>query len=218
VLQAVTEAQPDALIHLGDFGHSYKASRSASQRGYVRSMRLLDPLLRDMRARDAVLAVLGNHDYYFDAVAVRQWLEGLGIRVLVNEHHVLQRGSARLAVLGVDDAKEGGIDLARAADGLPDDLIPRILLSHNPDGVFAIEPESRLCVAISGHTHGGQVSLPWYGAPARFCRICGRRSANGWVPNDRVRLYVTKGVGGMIPFRINVPPEIVLARLRPANP
>lgn len=178
-------------------------------------MRLLTPMLETLHARDGVLGLLGNHDYYFDGPAVRQWLESLGIRVLINEHHVVERDGARLAFVGVDDEKEGCIDLERAVAGTPDDA-PRVLLSHNPDGTFRVEPRFRIAVVLSGHTHGGQIVLPWYGAPLRFCRICSRHSASGWVPNSFAPLYVTTGVGGMTPFRINVPPEIVLARLRRA--
>jgi predicted MPP superfamily phosphohydrolase len=203
------------VVLLGDYGHSYKRSRSASVRGYRRSMRMLTPVLRSLRARDGTLALLGNHDHYFDAAEVRRWLESLGARVLVNEHHVLRHGGAGVALVGVDDAKEGRVDIATASAGLPDEL-PRILLTHNPDGVFAIEPAARIALAIAGHTHGGQVVLPWYGAPATFCRICRRLTASGWVPNAHTPLFVTTGVGGMIPFRINADPEIVIAHLRRA--
>jgi predicted MPP superfamily phosphohydrolase len=175
-------------------------------------MRLLAPMLRRLGAPDGVLAVLGNHDYYFDASRVRQWLTQCGARVLVNEPHVIEREDAFLAVLGLDDLLEGQIDLAAAGRGVPDEA-PRILISHNPDGVFRLDGKTPVAVMLSAHTHGGQIVLPWYGAPLRFCRVCGRHSARGWVPNAHAPLYVTSGVGGMIPFRINVKPEIVLVRL-----
>jgi predicted MPP superfamily phosphohydrolase len=214
-VRAANESEPDMVVLLGDYGHSYKRSRSASARGYRRSMEMLTPVLRSLRARDAIIALLGNHDHYFDAPAVRRWLESLGARVLVNEHVVLRRGDAGIALLGIDDAKEGHADIEAAITGLPDGM-PRVLLTHNPDGVFATKPAARIALAVAGHTHGGQVVLPWYGAPATFCRICRRLTASGWVPNDHVPLFVTTGVGGMIPFRINAVPEIVIARLRRA--
>jgi uncharacterized protein len=215
-LRAAAEAEPDLLVLLGDYGHSYKRSRAVSRPGYRRSMRLLTPLLETLQTRDGVIGLLGNHDYYFDGPAVRRWLESLGVRVLVNEHYVVERNGARVAFVGVDDEKEGHIDLERAVAGLPDDA-PRILLSHNPDGTFLVEPRFQIATVLSGHTHGGQIVLPWYGAPLRFCRICGRHEARGWVTNRFAPLYVTSGVGGMVPFRINAPPEIVLARLRRAS-
>ncbi|HJU88705.1 MAG TPA: metallophosphoesterase [Gemmatimonadaceae bacterium] len=214
-VRAAAADDPDLVVHLGDYGYSYKRSRSASRRGYRRSMARLTPLLRTLRARDGVVALLGNHDYYYDAGGVRDWLESLGMHVLVNAPYVLQRGSARVVLLGIDDAGEGCIDVGRALLGAPDDAT-RILLSHNPDGVYTIEPGHRISGVIAGHTHGGQIVLPWYGAIATFCRICGRRTATGWVPNDHAPLYVTKGVGGMIPVRLNCTPEVLLVRLRRA--
>lgn len=211
-VHAVMDDAPDAIALLGDYGHSYELSRPLSRRGYRHSMQLLTPVLQTLRAPDGIVALLGNHDYYFDAQQTREWLESLGIAVLVNAQRVLHRGPARVALVGVDDAAEGRIDIDGASTGLPDDA-PRILLSHNPDGVYAIEPRHRIDVVIAGHTHGGQIVLPGYGAIATYCRICKRKSATGWVPNERAPLYVTKGVGGMIPLRINCTPEVLLVRL-----
>lgn len=209
---AVQRATPDLIVLLGDFGFSYRLSRAPSRLGYGRSMRLLTPMLRELNAPDGVAAVLGNHDYYFDADAVSRWLQAWGIRVLRNERIELEREQARLALLGVEDAREGRADVARAAAGLSPD-VPRILLSHTPDGCYVIG-DTRVDVVLAGHTHGGQIVLPYYGAPLRFCRICGRHTASGWVPNEYAPLYVTTGVGGMIPLRVNAPPEIVIATLR----
>lgn len=209
---AAIGARPDLLVLLGDFGFSYKISRPPSRLGYGRAMRLLTPMLRELEAPDGVVAVLGNHDYYFDADAVAHWLTSWSVRVLRNAHCVIARGDARLAIVGVEDAKEGIVDAANAVAGLPPD-VPRLCLSHNPDGVLLLAG-TPVDAVLAGHTHGGQVVLPLVGAPLRFCRICGPRHASGWVPNEIAPLYVTTGVGGMIPFRLNAPPEIVVVTLR----
>ena len=61
--------------------------------------------------------------------------------------------------------------------------------------------------------------LPWFGAPMTMARICTRRAASGWVPNDIAPLYVTRGLGEQLPLplRINCPPEILVVRLRSAQ-
>ena len=89
-------------------------------------------------------------------------------------------------------------------------------LSHEPDGIRHLDPRLRVDVMLAGHTHGGQIVLPGYGAPLTMSRTCGRRSANGWVTNPRAPLYVTRGLGEQLPLpvRINCPPEIVVLRLR----
>jgi predicted MPP superfamily phosphohydrolase len=175
-------------------------------------MRLLTPFLRELDTPDGVVAVLGNHDYYFDAEAVTRWLEAWNVRVLRNASIEIVRGGERLALVGLEDAKEGTIDASRALGGVSP-AVPRLVLSHNPDGVLCLAG-AHVDAVLAGHTHGGQIVLPLVGAPIRFCRICGPHHARGWVPNDHAPLYVSSGVGGMVPLRVNVPPEIVVATLR----
>ena len=91
---------------------------------------------------------------------------------------------------------------------------PLIVLSHNPDGVLSLCRESRARLVLSGHTHGGQVVLPLYGAPVTFTRICGRQTASGWIPNATAPLYVSRGVGAQWPIRFRCPPEVLIIRLR----
>jgi predicted MPP superfamily phosphohydrolase len=203
---------PDLIVLLGDYGLSFESAIWLSKI-FNRSMyRGLSPILRRLSARDGVLAVLGNHDYDVSADAVRSWLVSLGVDVLVNDCRIVRRGDATLAIGGVDDYKKGTIDPEGGCRDVPGD-VPRIILSHNPDGVRLLDRASRVDLVLAGHTHGGQVVVPWYGAPLRFCKICGRRTARGWVPNARAPLYVSAGVGAAVPLRFNCPPEVVIVRL-----
>ena len=212
-VEMLNAARPDLAVLLGDFGVSFKYAYRPSRGSYRRMFGVLGRVLREIRARDGVLAVLGNHDHYYNSRAVVDWLLALGIRILENEHVVIERGAARLAVGGVGDAREGLVDPAGGLGGAPGD-VPRIVLSHNPDGVMCLASDVRVDLMLSGHTHGGQVVLPLYGAPLRLARVCGRHTASGWVPNDRTALYVSRGVGAQIPLRFACPPEVVLVRLR----
>lgn len=214
--RAVEEIQrrsPDLIALLGDYATSFKRSRTLSARLYRAEMRRLTPLLSSLTAPDGVVSLLGNHDYYFDGDAVADWLAALGTRVLRNTHVEVTRGAARLTIAGVDDAIEGTVD-ARAAFAGADPAAPRVLLSHNPDAVYSLDNEARPALVLAGHTHGGQVSIPFFGPPVQFCRICTRHAAQGWIPNPYAPLFVSAGVGSHFPIRVGVTPDALLVRLR----
>jgi predicted MPP superfamily phosphohydrolase len=133
----------------------------------------------------------------------------------VNEAMLVARGGARLAIAGLDDVREGRPDPQAGCEGVPPG-VPRIVLSHNPDGVLKLAPSVRPALVLSGHTHGGQVVLPFYGAPIRVSRITTRKAASGWIPNRYAPLFVTTGVGSQIPLRFGSVPEVLIVRLRAA--
>jgi predicted MPP superfamily phosphohydrolase len=214
VVDAVERADADLVALLGDYGVSFKRSRLPGRLLYPPAMAAMTPMLRSLRARDGMVAVLGNHDYFHDAPAVVAWLTHSGATVLVNDHVCIERDGAVLVCAGVDDAKEGRVDPAAGCASVPAEL-PRVILSHNPDGVLHFAPETRADLVLAGHTHGGQVVFPGFGAPLRLARICGPHTARGWIPNPRAPLYVSAGLGTVIPFRFNCAPEIVVVRLTP---
>ena len=211
------DAEPDLIVMLGDYGPSAKTTPRLSRWLYARSMRALTPVLTPLHARDGVLAVVGNHDYYGGMEYTRRWLESLGVRVLLNDAVRIQRGGETLVVGGVEDPLEGTPDPNGGID--PDtssNREPTIVLSHNPDGILHLNPKRRIDLVLSGHTHGGQVVIPFFGAPITSSRVCRWRHASGWVPNDRVPLYVSRGVGTQTPVRFNCRPEVTILRLRNA--
>lgn len=209
----IQQRRPDFIALLGDYGVSFARSRRLSRMLYPREMRALTPVLRGLRAPDGVVALIGNHDYYYDGPAVADWLSTTGIRVLMNEHVEVARGAARLTIGGVDDALEGTPDIAAAFAGSSLE-VPRILLSHNPDVVLTPGDTPAPALVLAGHTHGGQVLLPFFGAPVRFARVGSRHIVQGWIPNGYAPLFVSAGVGSQIPLRFGVVPDAVLVRLR----
>ena len=159
------------------------------------------------------MALLGNHDYYAGAEQVQRWLTDIGAAVLVNGARVMSRGNSGLRVAGLDDVFEGTPDPAIGSDTRS--RTPTIVLSHNPDGLLYLHPELRVDLVVAGHTHGGQIVVPGYGAPLTMAEVCSRRSASGWISHPRAPLYVTRGLGEQLPlpFRVNCRRELVVVRL-----
>ena len=220
VARAVAESMrwtPDLVALLGDYGLSFEGFDGVSHRLYAAGLASLRELLAPVRAPDGIVGVLGNHDH-FGGVAplTRRAIADMGVTLLENSALHLSREGASLVVAGVGDADLGVVDLARARDGaLPD--TPTVVLSHSPDGVLALEPGHRVDVVLSGHTHGGQVVIPGWGAILTMSRVCRRRMASGWVPNARAPLYVSRGIGTQIPLRFWCPPELTRVCLRRAG-
>lgn len=164
-----------------------------------------------LRAPLGVVAVLGNHDWWFDGVRIRKALESRGIRVLDNENLKLTRQGKSFWLSGLADLWTRG-DATAATLGQIQDSDPVVVLTHNPD-VFPVIP-SRVSLTVAGHTHGGQVNFPLLGrlvVPSRF----GQRYAYGLIEEDEKKLFVTGGIGtSIIPVRFRVRPEIVILELR----
>lgn len=168
----------------------------------------LAPHLRPLTARKPVYAVLGNHDWWKDGAQVRAALESAGVIVLEDQAVQARFGACRLWVVGIGDKWEAPHDIGKAFAGVGDDA-PAIALTHNPD-LFPDIP-SRASLTIAGHTHGGQVRLPWIGTPV----IPGdQRYAGGYLIEHGRHLFVSTGIGtSILPVRFGVPPEISRLRL-----
>jgi predicted MPP superfamily phosphohydrolase len=189
-------------------------------------------ILAGLRAPDGVLAVLGNHDagvfsrtrHRPDARRI-DFLVGelgkAGARVLENEALVVSRGEDRMRVVGLGDLWCRRFEPRRVLPAEP--RLPTVALSHNPDTA----PElSRLgCdLILSGHTHGGQVSIPLIGPPMLPVRrkdlAAGlhRLGEDPDAPDEEAPayVYVNRGVGWLRRIRFRVRPEVTVLRLRPA--
>ena len=214
IVQAANELQPDLIVLLGD----YVAGMERYRTGTV-SIADWTAALRPLRAPYGVHAVLGNHDWWVDPRGVRLGLEKVGIRVLENDAFKLQAGGRRFWLAGLGDqlAKRVGgrfvgvDDLDGTVAQTMGDEDPVILLAHEPD-IFVKVP-LRITLTLSGHTHGGQVRLPFVGRPVVPSKY-GQRFAYGHVAEGGRHLLVSSGLGlSGLPVRIMVPPEIALVTL-----
>ncbi len=186
-------------------------------------------LARSFRARDGVYAIFGNSEHK-NGIRPHQFARTLaahGIVPLMNAHALLHRGGATLALAGVDDPTNDKDRLADALAGLPADLCT-LLLMHTPDGV-AEAVFRGVDLVLSGHTHGGQVALPFFG-PLYTHSLLGRRMSHGYYAGKKLRrivgirpghtqLYVTRGLGvSGLALRFLTRPELTILTLRPGVP
>ena len=203
VFRRAVALAPDVVVYTGDFVSWYPPTFGKMRRLFERAP----------RGALGTVGILGNHDYGRDwshaeiADEVAATAGASGVRVLRNEVTEI----AGLQVAGLDDlwagrfAPEGAmarLDPARAA----------IALSHNPDTADLPGWGTFRGWILSGHTHGGQVRLPFL--PPPFLPVRNKRYASGVcdAPGGR-RLYVSRGVGHLAPVRLNVRPEITLFTL-----
>ncbi len=205
IVEQVNEGQPDLVVLLGDFVIQEVVG------GKFVEPEVFAEILKGLRARHGVFAVLGNHDWWYDGPRVRRALESVGIRVLDDEVTRIERDGEAIWLAGLADAWTNQTDI-RGTLARVTDASPVIALTHNPD-LFIRIPQ-RVVLTLAGHTHGGQVNLPFLGrlrVPSEF----GQRYAAGHVVENNHHLFVTTGIGtSIIPVRFRVPPEIVFLTLK----
>ena len=201
VVTRTNDEHPDLVLILGDLvvqgvvgGHRIEAEPIAEVLG-----RLQAPL--------GIIAVLGNHDWWYDGPRVEKALRAFGILVLENTTRLLQFKGKSFWVVGIADLWTRKPDIQGALKQVTTDD-PVLMITHNPD-IFPDVP-SRVSLTLAGHTHGGQVNLPIAGrlvVPSRY----GQRYAFGHIVEDGRHLFVGGGVGtSILPVRFRVPPEIVV--------
>ena len=155
-----------------------------------------------------VYAVLGNHD----SITMVPDLEALGVRVLLNECVVIERGKASIYLAGVDDAHFFRADnIEKAAAEIPQGCVS-VLLSHTPE-IYRQAAHAGFDLMLSGHTHGGQICLPG-GVPILLEADLPRAFAAGAWRHGEMAGYTSVGTGSsVVPVRFNSRPEITLHRL-----
>jgi predicted MPP superfamily phosphohydrolase len=203
VADLVLAQKPDVLLITGDFLIGYDFNAAAQQAIHE----LIDGL-SPLAALVPTFAVLGNHDYWVNAAAVRQMLRTAAITDLTNQVFTIHRMGERLHLCGVDDVWDGDVRLDDVLAELNDDGAA-ILLAHEPDFADTSAATGRFDLQLSGHSHGGQIVLPVLGPPR--LPYLGRKYPSGLYKVREMFQYTNRGVGmARLPIRINCPPEITL--------
>ncbi len=170
-------------------------------------------LLRPLSAPMGVWFVLGNTD---QPDTVRDILAGTNVELLQDETRRLGHGDRRLLLAGADFASRSAV-FVRGLERHADDGEIVVLLAHYPDVMHDLERDSRVDLVVAGHTHGGQVNVPFFGPPITLSSVPRRVAAGGYHQVEGVRIYVSRGIGcerASAPrIRLNCPPELTLLTL-----
>ncbi|HEV2815655.1 MAG TPA: metallophosphoesterase [Allosphingosinicella sp.] len=203
IVGRINALRPDLVLIAGDFiSDKRMATRHYGQREAAAP-------LAGLRAPLGVFAVLGNHDHWRDRAGARAALAAANVRLLDNE----AVAAGPLALGGVDDAFTRHDDLPATVAAMRALPGARILLSHSPDPFPRLPGDVGLMLA--GHTHCGQIRLPFVGAVSTMSRY-GQRYACGLVRERGRTLIVTAGLGTSgLPLRLGAVPDLWLVRLGP---
>lgn len=207
VVARTLRERPDLVALLGDYvDRDVALATPVAPEAVARALAAL-------RGPLGTFAVLGNHDRGTDGKRVRQALDREGITVLENRAVEVRGAAAPLWVAGLADAARRRPSLDATLRAVPPHAAV-LLLAHRPD-VFPRVP-ARVALTLAGHTHGGQVNLPWLRArviPSRY----GDRYDRGHKVEGGRHLFVSSGIGtSSIPLRLGRPPEVVILELQPA--
>lgn len=211
VVEAINAQNPDMIFLLGDFIDTERSS-----------LEDLEPL-KYLKATHGIFAIVGNHDagHYLTldrtpyvtvdrTEDVKSVLEAMNITFLRNEHRLLTLDHGTICIAGTDDSFMKSCSLIDTFKHIHIDT-PIILLSHNPD-IINDHLYQRSDVILSGHTHGGQIRLPFIGPLGPMPTRIARRIDQGWFTlKSKTKLFITHGCGETwARARLFCPPEIVV--------
>lgn len=210
VVEQVNRLAPDLVLLVGDYVSEGPLPPARGAQMSYPCAEILSGIQCPQR-----WCVLGNHDAKVGPVIVTDALESHGLPVLANNYVPFERNGARLWIAGVKDVGVSDPDLHLAAPrGLQTAREPVILLAHEPDFADRVVRHGGVDLMLSGHTHGGQVRLPFFGA--MYVPPLGRKYIEGLFHLENgLQLYVNRGIGTVgVPFRFDCRPELTLITLR----
>ena len=213
-IDLINTQHPDMIVYTGDI-------QNTQPQDIYRHMDVLSSL----RAKDGIYSILGNHDYgdYIcgntakKVANMRETMsleKQMGWTLLMNEHRYIDRGKSHIIIAGMENDGDGirfpqKGNIKKALKGINDDDFI-LMLEHDPSSWRRrIIPDGRAQLTLSGHTHKMQFALfDW--CPMSLTG----KEVNGWYTKDEQSLFVTAGLGGLIPFRFGAPAEIAVITLK----
>jgi len=211
IVHRINALSADVVLVTGDFitrgSLTFVASRHAAHR--------CAEILATLKAPETY-TILGNHDVAVGASLVIDALRSAKVPILVNQYVSVERGGSCIWLCGADDAQTGHPNLDLAIPSNPDG--PVVLMVHEPDYADTVIQHPRgplVDLMLSGHSHGGQVRIPFIGP--LILPPMGQKYVMGHFRIGNMQLYVNRGVGSVgLPFRLNCVPEITIHTLQPA--
>jgi len=203
VVERTNALKPDLIVCTGDYVHERNSTKQIDK---------VWPILSMLTAPAGVYSVLGNHDHWADSARSDYWLERTG-QDLRHKAVSIERERQKLWLAGAGDLYEDHVDLDGLLNKIPNDEC-RIVLAHNPDSADSTFSR-RIDLMISGHTHGGQVNIPFIGTP--ILPVNNKNYSSGLKSSLRGgKVFISKGIGWtLLPIRFNCYPEIVVLELMP---
>ena len=214
IIRKVNSLNPDLIVFTGDL-----VNTSSSE------INQFEDVLSQLKAKDGVLSVLGNHDYCLyksyvtpdspekELSKVVSTEKKIGWKLLRNDHIQIKRGHDSIAIIGVENA--GGksftdrADLKKALSGIPENEF-KILLSHDPSHWRReVLPKSNIDLMLAGHTHAMQFKIGNW-SPSKYSYP----EWGGLYKEGNQQLYVSTGIGENVAFRFGAYPQIVLIDLK----
>jgi len=216
--------EPDLVVLLGDYVTQSRDTRVGLTKQLRMSIKTVVENLKGLRAKYGVYAVLGNQENWYSAEAITKELRRANFIVLDNDVSVIENDGQKLRILGLPDQTRvirndwsGFSKKAQAALEKVENVGDVIVLEHSPDivplitGDLSISEDLKLFLA--GHTHGGQVWLPFIGSPI-VPSLYGQKYSRGLIEEGELNVFVTSGIGtSILPIRFLVPPEISVIKI-----
>ncbi|MDX8044866.1 metallophosphoesterase [Gracilibacillus sp. S3-1-1] len=205
LINKINRLEPDLIVFTGDLIDNPQT--------YQLDGRLI-PLLSQLTAKDGKYCIYGNHDHGgYGTDLLNDIFAQSDFELLQNEHRQITKNGDTLYIAGIDDALLGNPDVEQAITGIPDDAF-KILLAHEPD-YADVAKNYPIDIQISGHSHGGQVQLPFIGyiyTPS----LAQKYVEGGYtLGNYPLQLYVSRGIGTTrLPYRFLCKPEITVYQLK----
>lgn len=201
IVKIVNSKHPDLIVICGDLD-----AKSISKEKY--STTQIANILKNLKSKHGVIAVMGNHDYVPPSV-VKNIYQKSNIILLENEDYYFSHNAKTLRIVGFKDLwhfKSNPIQVV----GMKDKTTPTVVLTHNPD--YFPQMPNFVSLTLSGHTHGGEIVLPFIGSffiPSEY----GQRYRNGYIIENNKHLFVSRGVATLSGGRFLDPPEINILTL-----
>lgn len=200
IVNKTNRLKTDLIVCTGDYVHKRDSTKEIDS---------VWPILTKLKARYGVYSVLGNHDHWANTERSLYWLNRSG-QNLRHQSKSIQKGKEHIVLGGAGDLWEDSLGIDKAFLNSKDSAC-KILLSHNPDSIDR-KFDSHVSLVLSGHTHGGQVRVPFYGAP--ILPVQNKKYSSGIIATPRTQLFISRGLGWSIyPIRFNCYPEIAVIKL-----
>lgn len=209
LIDRINSLNPDIIFFTGDLMDEPNKYKNSEQ---------IIPILLKLNAPFGKFAVYGNHDHGgYGTDIYMNIMNKSGFILLQNDSHEIQLlDHSRIHIIGLDDAMLGKPDLTKAMDGIPLDTY-KILLAHEPD-LAEMGVGQGIHLQLSGHSHGGQVKIPFFGAliTPPYSELYYEGFYELGSSQEPMTLYVNRGLGTTrLPFRFLSKPELTVFTLNP---